>query len=49
MDNVKLTLTDQATDCTVQALPCTEQNSNIINVKRHYTIIIEYSFINLLN
>ena len=27
----------------------TEHNSNIIKVKKHYTTIIEYSFINLLN
>ena len=45
MGNMKLA-PDQATDCTIQALPCTEQNSNIIKVKKHDTIIIEYSFMN---
>ena len=40
MGNVKLrnTLIDQATDCTTQALPCTEQNSNIIKALLTYLI-----------
>ena len=33
------TLTEGVTDCTTQALPCTEQNSNIIKVKNSIAIL----------
>ena len=43
MDNVKLTplLIELQIIYTTGALLCTVQNSNIIKVKKHYTLIIE--------